>query len=118
MKLLIALLPFLFFTACTSFKCKVEEVGAEGISKAVIVALECKNEDAVERDIIGAVKALGLCDMPQSRGVIAEAICPGVGHAVASIVGSKIPAEWECNPEKAKEGLAAVVTKGCSLLPF
>jgi hypothetical protein len=31
MRFLLALIPFLLFTSCTSFKCKVEEVGANAM---------------------------------------------------------------------------------------
>jgi hypothetical protein len=119
MKMIFLLLPFLFFSACTSVKCTLETSGAETVSAAFIKALDCRNTAAVKRDVLEKVQKLHLCDKDSdsSRKVLSDGICEGAGVVVPQIVSSAIPAEWDCHPSSPDASLPQIVTAVCKFIP-
>lgn len=116
-KYLVFLLPF-FLVSC-KIGCTAETLVVQNLPPAIAGALQCKNLAQIQVDIKAVLDKTNVCPVSKEKqGPIALLACPLVAEGAVSLLGTAIPASWGCDPVLAKQGLAAMITTVCNLLPF
>lgn len=111
------LLALFLVTACPKPGCLIEGKLVTVATETVANTLQCKNKDAVAKDMEGIIKGLGLCKTAQT-GPIAEVVCPVmVKSVVDKVVAVAVPAGWGCSAESAKTTLISTLTEACKKIP-
>lgn len=149
MRLLFALfiLPFVFgFTGCTSTPaqpnpapivavgCSVETTVTMAIASAVAAAANCSNITAIQTDVQDDLGKANFCDSvsqamsqkalkftPHSKikGVVGDLVCPIAVQSLDTLVGTNLPAAWNCAPNAGTGSIAALIVTACeSVIPL
>lgn len=122
---LLLCLPLLI-TGC-QLGCTAEKVISEKLAGGIATSFACTNQAQIQADVLQIMDVVKFCAVNDKHcehlkklnlkeGPIAQAVCPIAASAAVSILGSKIPADWQCAPTSPL--LVTAVTTACEALPF
>lgn len=100
--------------------CDVENIVSNGLSKGIASGLSCSNQAQIQADIMLVLGKTNICTATQGKiqGAIAMVVCPIIAAEAVSLLGSRVPESWQCNPTNAGGALSGVIIAACNLLPF
>jgi len=134
MKYLITLILALSLSACESAPKKphpIQDIGCSmgkvigfGLSGEIALALDCKNEAAINDAIFDALVKVNVCQAPPEAMSMAFApqesfgqrLCGSVARMAFMALTAEKFAEWQCSGGDAKEKLFDKVDEMCSKL--
>lgn len=98
--------------------CTISKVMGSQLAAHVAVKLECKNVAAINETIEQALVKVGVCDKVTVKSFVdANPVCSSIGgFLLSNLVGSAIPASWECNPARTSEEMTKVIEAACQKL--
>lgn len=91
--------------------CSLETVFAQSFAAAIAAADACANQAQIQADIMKGIGPANVCqaaavqgqlarlkkaNVDRFSGPIGSLVCPLATDAVLKIIGSKVPASWEC----------------------
>jgi hypothetical protein len=118
--MILGLAMLVMLPAC-NIGCDVEKAISGGLAGKTAQLLNCRNVANIQRDVNLALSHFNVCTLPaveHKTGVIANVVCPPLANVATAYVGSKIPADWECDPSSASQTVTMALTTACELLPF
>lgn len=107
--------------ACVSCKlgCKVEKAVNDKLPNLIASQLKCNNLPQIQADIKALLNRTNLCQETEGKtGPIAMIACPILVRAGVRYIGSKIPANWECDSSTFERRLEIVLNVACQMIPF
>jgi len=119
MKYLLVLV--LGLVGCTNQKCEETLGGAASfISEKIATSLDCKKPLEIRADLLDMCAKLGVCEKAkgmtpvQAKGAVGDALCPALAKGmVALLVGTALPAKYECAGGTSADALAKIVETAC-----
>lgn len=93
------------------------------VSNGISSHWQCQNPTAVHAAVASVCQKLDLCTEVQSAqkvygGPIAMVACPLIVNELRLLAASRVPADWQCNPDAIGVDFAAGLTALCELLPI
>jgi len=114
MKKLIAILPLMFFAACTTL-CPLGKSTAASVSVAMGGMLQCKRIDLIQSDLEAKLKSTGVCKEADGkmRGPVGDIACPIVVPIAIGMASKLVPTKYGCELTELKDNAASILTKAC-----
>lgn len=81
---------------------------------------KCKRPSLIERDFNAVLSKVTSCKVQQTAvetGMIADIVCPPLSGFIGAFAGSKVPAEYQCDPSMTAEAFAKAFEFACRQIP-